>query len=53
MKSLELRIPPIIVFVVFAALMFFLADLLPAGTFEFFGRKWLMWGLAGLGNIGK
>ena len=51
MKSLELRVPPILVFLLFAVLMFLLAELLPAGTFEFFGRKWLIYGLAGLGML--
>ena len=51
MKALELRVPPVLVFLFFASAMYVLAYLLPVGAFEFFGRKWLMWALAGLGLL--
>ena len=51
MKALELRLPPILVFLVFACIMYFLAQTLPVGVFDFFGRKVLVYGLAGLGLL--
>ena len=51
MKSLELRVPPILVFLVFAGAMYLLAEVLPVGNFQFFGRHWLLWGLTGMGLL--
>jgi protein-S-isoprenylcysteine O-methyltransferase Ste14 len=45
MEKLELRLPPALIAVVFASLMYFTARLLPVGAFEFFGRQWLQWAL--------
>ncbi|MDC0008226.1 isoprenylcysteine carboxylmethyltransferase family protein [bacterium] len=45
---MKLKLPPVIVFGVFAGLMFLMAKLLPYGDFEFFGRSYLMFGLFGL-----
>lgn len=39
---MELRIPPVFVFLVFAAMMYLLAQFLPVGYFEFFGSEYLM-----------
>ncbi|WP_233131866.1 methyltransferase family protein [Robiginitalea sediminis] len=49
-QNLELKIPPALVFLGFAAVMYALARLLPAGEFDFFGRIWLqrVLGAAGL-----
>ncbi len=44
----ELRIPPALIFLFFGALMFLLAQWLPVGHFDFFGREWLQWALLGL-----
>ncbi|WP_350285497.1 isoprenylcysteine carboxylmethyltransferase family protein [uncultured Croceitalea sp.] len=46
---MQLRLPPIVVFLIFAVFMFMLARFLPFGEFDFFGRMGLMyivWGLA-------
>lgn len=51
MDRLELKVPPALVFVFFGAIMFLLAAWLPVGTFDFYGRKVLMWGLFALGMI--
>lgn len=45
MKKLELRLPPALVALVFACLMYATARWLPVGAFDFFGRGWLQWGL--------
>ncbi|WP_026811488.1 methyltransferase family protein [Arenibacter latericius] len=39
---MKLKIPPLLVVVLFAGLMFILAEYLPVGYFDFFGRKYLM-----------
>ncbi|MBU3027136.1 isoprenylcysteine carboxylmethyltransferase family protein [Zobellia galactanivorans] len=39
---MELKIPPAVVFLVFAGLMYLLASFLPFGYFDFFGRYYLM-----------
>ncbi|NKI32610.1 methyltransferase family protein [Croceivirga thetidis] len=36
---MRLKLPPAIIFLVFGALMFFLARILPVGKFDFFGRE--------------
>jgi protein-S-isoprenylcysteine O-methyltransferase Ste14 len=38
---MALRIPPVVVFLVFGALMWLVARFLPFGEFKFFGRIWL------------
>ena len=40
-KRMELRIPPALVFIVFAGLMWVLDTFLAVGDFDFFGRIWL------------
>lgn len=39
---MKLKVPPVVVFLFFAFLMYLLAEFLPFGQFEFFGRKYLM-----------
>lgn len=39
---MKLKLPPAIVFAVFALLMYLLSIFLPVGYFDFFGRKYLM-----------
>ncbi len=41
--TMELKVPPALVFVCFACLMWAVGAWLPFGDFEFFGRKWLLW----------
>lgn len=48
---MTLKIPPVLVFIVFAAVMWFLAVFLPFGMFDFFGRKMISIGLAILGIL--
>jgi protein-S-isoprenylcysteine O-methyltransferase Ste14 len=48
---LKLKVPPALVFLFFGGLMFLLAKWLPVGHFDFFGRKALIWILAGLGVL--
>jgi len=36
---MKLKIPPVVVFLIFAALMYLLAKFLPVGAFDFFGRR--------------
>lgn len=38
---MKLKIPPAFVFLFFAGIMYLLAKLLPVGTFDFFGRRYL------------
>lgn len=42
---MKLKVPPVIVFLVFGALMYVLARFLPVGYFDFFGRTYLMYAL--------
>ncbi len=39
---MKLKIPPVLVFVIFGGLMFLLAEFLPFGYFDFFGRRYLI-----------
>ncbi len=39
---MELKIPPAVVFLIFAGLMYLLATFLPFGYFDFFGRYYLI-----------
>lgn len=45
---LELKIPPVGVFLLFGGAMYLLARWLPVGRFDFFGRMQLAWFLGGL-----
>ncbi len=50
---MRLKVPPVIVFIAFGALMYLLARFLPIGYFDFFGRGYLMYGLLAIaGSIG-
>lgn len=51
MEKLELRLPPALVAVIFAGLMYGAAQWLPVGHFDFFGREWLQWTLLGCAFI--
>ena len=42
---MELKIPPVFVFIAFGLLMYLLAEFLPIGHFDFFGRIYLSAGL--------
>ncbi|WP_373518993.1 isoprenylcysteine carboxylmethyltransferase family protein [Pricia sp.] len=48
---MKLKIPPIVVFLVSGSLMYLLAEFLPAGYFDFFGRHYLMIFLAAFGIV--
>ncbi|MFC4097055.1 methyltransferase family protein [Euzebyella saccharophila] len=48
---MQLKVPPVIVFLFFSALMFLLAKVLPVGYFDFFGRTYLMIGLLVMASI--
>ncbi|WP_282055156.1 methyltransferase family protein [Maribacter luteus] len=48
---MKLKLPPVLVFVVFSTLMYILAMFLPFGGFEFFGRDFLIIFLGGLGLL--
>ena len=43
---MKLKIPPVVVFLIFGLLMYLLAEFLPVGYFDFFGRHYLMIALA-------
>ncbi len=50
---MKLKVPPIIVFLAFAVLMYVLARFFPVGYFDFFGRSYMMYGLLAIaGSIG-
>ena len=42
---MKLKVPPVLVFIVFDALMYLLSRFLPVGYFEFFGSRYLMYAL--------
>ncbi|WP_291960482.1 methyltransferase family protein [Maribacter sp.] len=48
---MELKVPPALVFLCFALLMYLLAEFLPIGYFDFFGRLLLTKILVGVGVI--
>ena len=48
---MELKLPPAIVFLLFLVIMYFLAEMLPFGYFDFFGRLVLAKVLMGLALI--
>ncbi len=39
---MKLKLPPAIVFLIFGSLMYLLAEFLPVGYFDFFGRRYLI-----------
>lgn len=47
---MELKLPPLVVFLFFALLMYIVASVLPFGQFDFFGRTYLVYFLLGLGT---
>ncbi|MFK7812332.1 MAG: isoprenylcysteine carboxylmethyltransferase family protein [Maribacter sp.] len=50
---MKLKIPPVVVFLIFGGLMYLLARFLPVGYFDFFGRTYLMYALLVIaGSIG-
>lgn len=49
MNTLERKVPPALVFLLFGGAMFLLERWLPAGEFDFFARRELIWGLNLLG----
>lgn len=50
---MKLKVPPVVVFLVFGVLMYALARFLPVGYFDFFGRAYLMYALFAIaGSIG-
>lgn len=50
---MKLKVPPVLVLIVFGGLMYLLSRFLPVGYFDFFGRKYVMYALlAGAGSIG-
>lgn len=50
---MRLRIPPLLVMLIFGILMYVLERFLPFGSFDFFGRRLLIWvlSIAGLGIL--
>ncbi|MEO9893421.1 isoprenylcysteine carboxylmethyltransferase family protein [Aurantibacter sp.] len=48
---MELKLPPVVVFFIFALLMYLLASFLPFGEFEFFGRSYLSYILTGMAIV--
>ncbi len=52
---MNLRVPPVVVFVVFGGAMYLLAKFLPVGDFDFFGKYYLIWLLVvmafGIGTV--
>lgn len=49
--QVRLKLPPAIIFLIFAGLMYLLAKFLPVGYFDFFGRTYLIKGLLVLGLV--
>ncbi|GGG47310.1 isoprenylcysteine carboxyl methyltransferase [Croceivirga lutea] len=48
---MKIKIPPVVVFLIFSVLMFLLAKYLPVGQFDFFGRVVLSYILGGAGVL--
>ena len=48
---MRIKVPPVLVALLFGALMYVLDRFLPVGEFDFFGRNELMWVLFGLGIL--
>jgi len=49
--SMKIKVQPALVMLVFCGLMYVLAEFLPVGDFDFFGRNELAWILFGLGIL--
>ena len=45
---MKLKLPPLLIFVIFLGLMYFLSKYLPIGDFEFFGSEYLVFTLVGI-----
>lgn len=53
MFCMKLKVPPVLVLIIFAGLMYLLSRFLPVGYFDFFGRKYVIYALLiGAGSIG-
>lgn len=50
-RFMKLKLPPVLVFVIFSILMYVLSIVLPFGDFDFFGRQFLAFFLVGSGAI--
>lgn len=50
-RFMKLKLPPVLVFVIFSILMYLLSIVLPFGDFDFFGRQFLVFFLVGLGAL--
>jgi protein-S-isoprenylcysteine O-methyltransferase Ste14 len=48
---MKLKVPPVVVFLVFGALMYALTCFLPVGYFDFFGRSYLMYTLFAMAAV--
>lgn len=48
---MKLKVPPVVVFLVFGVLMYGLARFLPVGYFDFFGRSYLMYALFAMAAV--
>ena len=48
---MKLKLPPVLIFVIFSILMYVLSLVLPFGDFEFFGREVLILFLLGMGAL--
>ncbi|MBT8236467.1 MAG: isoprenylcysteine carboxylmethyltransferase family protein [Bacteroidia bacterium] len=48
---MRLKLPPAVIFLIFVLLMYLLDRFLPVGEFEFFGRKYLILTLVGIGLV--
>ena len=48
---MKLKLPPVLIFVIFSMLMYVLSLVLPFGDFEFFGREVLILFLLGMGAL--
>lgn len=51
LSHMKLKLPPVLVFMVFSLLMYVLSVFLPFGDFEFFGKGFLIWVLVGSGIL--
>lgn len=49
--TMKLKVPPILIFFAFAVIMYVVAKFLPIGSFNFFGRKYLVIGLLVIASI--
>ncbi len=52
---MKLKVPPVIILIVFGGLMYLLSKFLPVGDFDFFGKYYLIWFLIvmafGIGTV--